>query len=487
MRAPRQEQRHVNPALFAAPQAEKAILGAMLCDDNIALELMTRMRPGDFGDDLHQRVFAGMCALIGEGKPLQRPILLGRIETKSEEDASLEPYLAALQLEAVDAGHALDYADVVREAAARRACLAGARSLERYASAVPAGASAEDIISGATDHVGARFRSLERGGKRRVHDARAAADIAMEHVRAARARGDGLAGAATGLRSLDRLTGGLPAGDVILLAGRPSMGKTTLATGICKGTAQRGNGVGYFSLEMGTAPISLRIICDMLYNSDTKVAYDNALKGRISDHEEERLAAYAERFAELPIIIDERPGLSLADIMIRARMMKRDLQAKGVDLKLLVVDHIGLVKPPRARESRNNEVQEISAGMKILAKDLDCCVLALCQLTRGPEQRDDKRPQLSDLRDSGALEQDADAVHFVFREAYYLSRKVERHDHEKESKRLTRLLECQNRMECIVAKQRNGPTATVELHADMASSAIRDLDREHSSADLLGM
>lgn len=286
-----------------------------------------------------------------------------------------------------------------------------------------------------------------------------------------------LTGVTSGLLDLDRATGGLQRRDLILLGARPSMGKTTLGTSIARFAAASGTGVGVFSLEMDNAKLTARMLSDLAHAAGHRVPYQDMIAGRMSEDQEESIAQAVERYAPLPILLDDASGLTIAEIRNRTEMMLEDAQDRGVSLGLLIIDHLGKVKPsPRYAGNKNNEVGEITEGLKSIAREFDLAVLLLSQLSRQVESREDKRPVLSDLRDSGNIEQDADAVMFLHRQAYYLER-AEPSDYDKRSEWQLELDACRHRGELAIAKQRNGPCVTIDLHIDMACSAVRNAAR----------
>jgi replicative DNA helicase len=307
-----------------------------------------------------------------------------------------------------------------------------------------------------------------------------------------------LGGVATGFRDLDNLLGGMHPSDLIILAGRPSMGKTALATNIAFNAAYAhksetdadgrkrtvdGAVVGFFSLEMSAEQLAIRIISEQ-----TEIASERMRRGTLSNEEFDRLVVASQTLHRLPIFIDDTPALTVSALRTRARRLKREH-----DLGLVVVDYLQLMdSSTRARsESRVQEIAEITRGLKTLAKELNVPVLALSQLSRAVEQREDKRPQLSDLRESGTIEQDADVVAFIFRESYYLERgePTQRQDEDEEKfaqrrmKWEERLEKTSHRADVMVAKQRHGPTGTVAMYFDGRFTRFGDLDTQHIPDD----
>ena len=310
---------------------------------------------------------------------------------------------------------------------------------------------------------------------------------------AAHKRDGKIAGVATGLRDIDTVMGGLHPSDLLILAGRPSMGKTALATNIAFNAAYDykfeinetgdkkttdGAVVGFFSLEMSWEQLAARILSEQ-----TEIASDKMRRGTLSNDEFDRLVVASQQLHRLPIFIDDTPAMSVSMLRTRARRLRRE-QGLG----LIIVDYLQLMESSGRTENRVQEIAEITRGLKTLAKELNVPVLALSQLSRAVEQREDKRPQLSDLRESGTIEQDADVVSFIFRESYYLERAepIQRHDEspDKFAERFdrweTRLNEVRHHSEVIIAKQRHGPTGSVKLFFDGMFTRFGDLDTQHT-------
>jgi len=294
-----------------------------------------------------------------------------------------------------------------------------------------------------------------------------------------------LSGLATGLQDLDRMMGGLQHSDLVILAGRPGMGKTSLATNLAYNIARAWRGdvrpdghidtvnggiVGFFSLEMSAEQLATRIISEQ-----TEIPSYRIRRGEIEPSDFDRIAAVAREMEAIPLYIDETGGLSIAQLAARARRLKRQ---RGLDL--LVIDYLQLLQGSsrRAAEGRVQEVTEITTGLKALAKELNVPILALSQLSRQVESRDDKRPQLSDLRESGSIEQDADVVLFVFREEYYLKNKEPRAGSDEHFKWQTDMEAVYGKAELIIGKQRHGPTGTVQLQFKADVTRFSDLADE---------
>jgi replicative DNA helicase len=329
---------------------------------------------------------------------------------------------------------------------------------------------------GRMDEIASHLRAGARTNTRQTF-ATAAQEALTASIEAKGRRG--LTGITTGLIDLDRATGGLQRRDLVLLGARPSMGKTTLGTSIARYAAESGVGVGFFSLEMDNAKLAARMISDITHAERARVPYQDLIAGHLTDDQEQAAALALEKYAALPILLDDASGLTIAEIRAKTETMLEDAQDRGAPLGMLIIDHLGKVKPSaRYAGNRNNEVGEITDGLKALAREYDLAVVLLSQLSRQVEQREDKRPQLSDLRDSGNIEQDADAVMFLHRPAYYLER-AEPADPDKRIDWQADLDACRNMGELAIAKQRNGPCTTIDLFIDVACSAVRNAARSY--------
>jgi replicative DNA helicase len=301
-------------------------------------------------------------------------------------------------------------------------------------------------------------------------DAAEAANRALKAMDEAERLKGRIPGTTWGFPSLDNRTLGMMPGELLILAGRPGMGKTTFGLAAAVRAARSGAGVAIFSLEMSEVSLAQRAIADLAYRPDgVKVTYFDIRRGFVHDSLRSRVTKAAEEFGSLPLIIEQEAGLTVAQVAARSRQIARTLALRGHPLKVIVIDHIGLLRASsRYAGQRVNEVSEMTASLKALAKSMGVTVLALSQLNRGVESREDKRPQLSDLRDSGSIEQDADAVFGAYRAAYYLERAAKEGDPDIQSQ----LELCKNQFEIIILKQRNGGLGTVKLGVDVACNAI---------------
>jgi replicative DNA helicase len=276
-----------------------------------------------------------------------------------------------------------------------------------------------------------------------------------------------------GVASLDQALGGWYRGQFVILAGRPGMGKSMLAQSLVLKSAQKSAGVMMFSLEMTIDELAKRGMSDLSYTADDPIPYRNASRGMDERHFDRWSRAAAE-YARLPLVIDDKRGLTISEISARARAQKNEWECVGGSLDIVVVDHLGLIRPSdRYKSNKVAEVGEISDGLATMAKELDVCVIALSQLNRGTEGRENKRPSLADLRNSGDLEQDAHVVVFAYREAYYLERLKFDDGSQQEMDRRVMLDAKRNSIEFLISKNRNGPTETVNLFCDPSCNVIR--------------
>ena len=464
-------------------EAEQALLGALLYD-NAAYERLSDLLQGrHFFEPFHQRLYSAIEDHIRKGQLAEPIVLMERFKRDPAfEDLGGLRYLADLVDRAPPAANAPEYGRVVYDLALRR-------DLIRIGGEIAAAASGDGDRS-ARDHIESAEQQLytlaETGttstGFVDFSEAlRGAVTMAAE----AYGRDGGLSGISTGLMDLDKQLGGLHPSDLLILAGRPSMGKTALATNIAFNVAKayawepqpdgsrktvNGGIVAFFSLEMSAEQLSMRILADA-----SGVSSDRLRKGEIDASEFGRVRDAAIEIQEAPLYIDATGGLSISKLAARARRLKRQ---HGLDL--VVVDYLQLVTAGEGTrsEGRVQEVSQITMGLKSLAKELGVPVIALSQLSRQVEQREDKRPQLSDLRESGSIEQDADAVMFVYRESYYLSRTEPRTGTPEHLTWQEELDQINNLAEVIIGKQRHGPIGTVKLHFNADLTKFGNLARE---------
>src|SRR6059058_1853169 len=471
------------PAFRSAPhniEAEQSLLGAILVNNDAFYRVSDFLEPKHFYEPIHQTIYETASSLVRAGK-IATPVTLKTFLPADTDlgGMTVGQYLARLAAEATTIINAQDYGRTIYELALRRDLIRIGEDMVNVAFDAPVDFAPRAQIEDAER----RLYELAESGKYDGGFQRFAQALTVAVDMAAKAfqRDGKLSGIATGLRDLDIKMGGLQPSDLIIVAGRPGMGKTALATNIAYnvGQAWRGevradghigtvNGglVGFFSLEMSAEQLATRIIAER-----TAIPSSTIRRGGINERDFEKIKDMAIELQHLPFFIDETGGLTVAQLAARARRLKRQ---KGLDL--LVIDYIQLLQGStrRANEGRVQEVTEITTGLKALAKELEVPILALSQLSRQVENRDDKRPQLSDLRESGSIEQDADVVMFVFREEYYLANKEPRPGSDLHSKWMLDMEAAHNKAEVIIGKQRHGPTGTVDLHFEAATTRFFD-------------
>jgi replicative DNA helicase len=475
------------PAFRLAPhnvEAEQALLGAILVNNDAFDRISDFLKPEHFSEELHRRIFDVASQLIRAGR-LASPITLKTHLGEHDLGGITVPqYLARLAAEATTIINAEDYGRTIHDLALRRDLILIGEDVVNAAYDAPVGVTPRDQIEEAERKLYAIAETGRyEGGFQRFSDA---LTTAVDMAAKAYERDGRLSGIATGLADLDRYMGGLQPSDLVIVAGRPGMGKTALATNIAfniarayeftpksNGTVETANGgiVGFFSLEMSAEQLATRIISEQAAVPSYKIR-----RGDINESEFQRIAEAARAMQAIPFYIDQSGGLSIAQLAARARRLKRQ---RGLDV--LVIDYLQLLGGSKTRsDSRVQEVTEITTGLKALAKDLNVPVVALSQLSRQVENRDDKRPQLSDLRESGSIEQDADVVLFVFREEYYLNNRQPREGTEEFIAWQADMEKAHGKAEIIIGKQRHGPTGTVELAFDAEMTRFSNLVREDS-------
>ncbi len=457
----------------AAPhniEAEQALLGAILVNNEACDRVSSFLEPRHFFDPLHGRVYEAASKLIMAGKRAT-PITLKTFFEREEpiaSDLTVPQYLGRLAANATTVINAEHYGRTIYDLAVRRSLIVIGEDMVNTAYDAPIDVAPSDQIEDAEQ----RLYELAETGKygSGFEPFAAALTDAIDMAANAYKRDGGLSGLASGFRDLDSRMGGLQPSDLVILAGRPSMGKTALATNIAYHVARAykseqtpdgsdkvvdGAVVGFFSLEMSSEQLATRIISEQ-----AGIPSERIRRGRIERHEFDRLVEVSQELQTLPLFIDQTGGISVAQLAARARRLKRQ---RG--LGLIVVDYLQLLtgSSRRASEGRVQEVTEITTGLKALAKELNVPILALSQLSRQVEQRDDKRPQLSDLRESGSIEQDADVVMFVFREEYYVERRQPREGSPEHLTWQDEMASVEGLAEVIIGKQRHGPTGTVRL------------------------
>jgi replicative DNA helicase len=469
---------NIDRAAVSSIELEQEILGAVLVT-NSALEIIEReVSAEDFSEPLHGQLFETFANVRDMHGVITPSLVIASMGGDASaiilEGVTLGQYVARIAAAACFPGNAKAYAKQIREFSDRRKILA---TTETLSIGIQGNQPAADIAGAGIELLDGIATRASAGSTPQV-SLREANDKSLARMQYGMQNPGKLAGISTGIRGIDSKTGGLKGGELLILAGRPGMGKTALALCIARATAALGKPTYFQSLEMGDVSLSDRNLADVAFDVRRPIPYYDIANGHLNDAQAERIIEAARIQRNIPLQIDPAPGLTVSQIATRVRRHRQNLERKGLSLGPVIVDHMHIVAASkRYSGNRTNEVGEISAALKALAKELDVPVIALAQLSRGVENRDDKRPTMADLRDSGSIEQDADAIIFVYREAYYLERSTGANA-EQEAARIDRLVDAKDQLEAIVAKQRNGPTGTVKLFCDIACNAVRDLGGE---------
>jgi replicative DNA helicase len=462
------------PAALSSPELEQGLLGAIL-NSNAVFDIIEPMVSAeDFAEPLHAQLLQTIADTRESGGLVTLPLVIAAMGGYGAglvaKGMTARQYAARLAAEAVTIREAAAYAKQIREFANRRKILAAA---EMMLAGVHGNQPSADTAGAGIDVLDDIAVKAAAGSTPQI-TLREANEQSLARMQFGMQNPGKLAGISWGLAGLNAKTGGLKRGEMTVLAGRPGMGKTALALCVARATSAASEPTLFFSLEMGGVSLSDRQLADVAFDHRNQIPYYDIANGAVSNAQAERLIEAARLQRDWPLTIDPAPGLTVSQITARARKHKQTLERQGKRLGPVIVDHMHIVRPSnRYSGARVNEVGEISAALKGLAKELDVPVIALAQLSRALETRDDKRPTMADLRDSGSIEQDADAIIFVYREAYYLERSTGA-TKEQEAARVDRLLDAKDKLEAIIAKQRNGPTCTVHLFCNIACNAVRD-------------
>ncbi|MBT6122317.1 MAG: replicative DNA helicase [Candidatus Puniceispirillum sp.] len=460
--------------------AEQNLLGALLLDNSVMERIDDRLRDEHFYDPLHGRIFKTITRMTERGQ-LANPVTLKSFFTGSDDfpDMDAQEYLTDLADGVISISQAPDYAHTIHEAHLRRELILISDQVITDAIQPEVDTPASTQIETAEAHL---FRLAENDTAStglRGFDTIIAASVNQADL--ARKNDGHLSGASTGLTDLNNLLGGLQRSDLIILAGRPAMGKTALATNIAFHAAtttksgEVSSPVAFFSLEMAAEQLGTRILSER-----ARVDSESIRRGKLDSQEFDQLVSASTEISSAPFFIDDTPSLSVSQLASRARRLKRT-----TGLGVIVVDYLQLLTAQLGVRSENRvqEISNISRTLKAIAKELDVPVLALSQLSRAVEMREDKRPNLSDLRESGSIEQDADVVMFVYREEYYLNKREPEQKMEesvdtfniRHADWLSKMQSAENKAEIIVAKQRHGPTGSVNVHFEKRFTHFTDL------------
>jgi replicative DNA helicase len=454
----------LNISLYSA-DSEHALLGALILDNSLLDNIPDYFSSVCFATELHSKIFDAICKIINAGN-VADPITL-KAYLRSEEvfqSANGHVYLLDLVQSVIGISNVATYAHLIYDLYLRRKivligdkCICRARTINPDESAIGVIESAEKDLYDLANGVS--------GGSRLIPFS----DALAESIRAAALafkRDSHIVGVTSGFKLMDKWLGGFHNSDLLIIAGRPSMGKTALATNLSFNAAKaklqnksEGAGVAFFSLEMSSEQLATRIL-----SSEASIPSDKIRRGEIPKESFDKFVRISQELEMLQLYIDDTPNITVNQIRNRARKLKRQS-----NIGMIVIDYLQLIEPSSGKkgfENRTQEISEITRALKGLAKELNVPVIALSQLSRAVEQRDDKKPQLADLRESGTIEQDADVVMFVFREEYYKARKEPRESTPEHAKWSAEMEQIYNRAEVIIAKQRHGPIGIVRLYFD---------------------
>ena len=450
-------------------EAEQSIIGSILISNEIFDEINTLVSSKNFYDPMHQRIFSAIEKLIYSGM-LANPITLKNYFENDEDKINIPEYLIKITKFSTSNRQAIEYSKIVYDLYVKRELIKLSEEIIDSAKLNDIDKNSQTIIENSEKSL---FDLAEKGSfSNTIVKFDEALKLTIDMATTAYKNDEGIVGVPTGLRDLDEKLGGLHKSDLLIIAGRPSMGKTALATNIAFNAAKKfqndgkKTSVAFFSLEMSAEQLSTRILAEQ-----SRIKSNDIRRGRISEDQFDKFIESSKDNSELPLYIDETPAISIAALSNRARRMKR---IYGLDL--IVVDYIQLMTAVNSRrDGRVQEISEITQGLKALAKELSVPVLALSQLSRAVEQRDNNKPLLADLRESGSIEQDADVVMFVYREAYYLERKEPRPATVEYAEWQAKMSEVSNMAEIIVGKQRHGPTGNVFLEFEPHFTKFKDI------------
>ena len=449
-------------------EAEQAVIGSILVSNDIFDEINTIISSINFYDPMHQKIFEAIENLIYKGM-LANPITLKNYFEEEKDDINVPEYLVKITKFSTSVRQALEYSKIIYDMFVRRELIKISEQTIDSAKVNDLDTNGQSIIESSEKLL---FDLAEKGS---FNSSLVKFDEAMkqtiEMASAAFKNEEGIVGVPTGLRDLDDKLGGLHQSDLIIIAGRPSMGKTSLATNIAFNAAQKlqesgkKSSIAFFSLEMSSEQLSTRIISEQ-----SRISSNDIRRGRISDDQFDKFLETSKNISELPLYIDETPAISIAALSNRARRIKRLF---GLDM--IVVDYIQLMRGTTFnKDGRVQEISQITQGLKAIAKELSVPVVALSQLSRQVEQRDDHKPQLADLRESGSIEQDADVVMFVYREGYYLQRKEPREATVEHAEWQAKMNEVAHLAQIIIGKQRHGPIGNVTLEFEERFTKFKD-------------
>ena len=449
-------------------EAEQSVIGSILLNNEIFDEINIFIISKNFYDPMHQKIFSAIEKLIYSGM-LANPITLKNYFENEKDELNVPDYLVKITKFSTSSRQAIEYSKLIYDLYVKRELIKISENIIDTAKLNDLDNDGKSIIENFEKSL---FDLAEKGSFRSsLVKFDEAMKMTIEMASSAYKNEEGIVGVPTGLTDLDYRLGGLHKSDLLIIAGRPSMGKTALATNIAFNAAKkiqndgRKSTIAFFSLEMSSEQLSTRVLAEQ-----SRIKSNDIRTGKISEEQFDKFIETSKNISELPLYIDETPAISIAALSNRARRIKR---LYGLDM--VVVDYIQLMKASNFREGRVQEISEITQGLKALAKELSVPVLALSQLSRAVEHRDDKKPQLSDLRESGSIEQDADVVMFVYREAYYLQGKEPRPATVEHAEWQAKMNDISHLAEIIIGKQRHGPTGNVMLEFEAMFTKFKDL------------
>ena len=449
-------------------ESEQSVIGSILLNNEIFDEINLLITSKNFYDPMHQKIFAAIEKLIYSGM-LANPITLKNYFENEKDELNVPNYLVKITKFSTSSRQAIEYSKLIYDLYVKRELIKISENIIDTAKLNDLDNDGKSIIENFEKSL---FDLAEKGSfSSSLVKFDEAMKMTIEMASSAYKNEEGIVGVPTGLTDLDYRLGGLHKSDLLIIAGRPSMGKTALATNIAFNAAKkiqndgRKSTIAFFSLEMSSEQLSTRILAEQ-----SRIKSNDIRTGKISEEQFDKFIETSKNISELPLYIDETPAISIAALSNRARRIKR---LYGLDM--VVVDYIQLMKASNFREGRVQEISEITQGLKALAKELSVPVLALSQLSRAVEHRDDKKPQLSDLRESGSIEQDADVVMFVYREAYYLQGKEPRPATVEHAEWQAKMNDISHLAEIIIGKQRHGPTGNVMLEFEAMFTKFKDL------------
>ena len=449
-------------------EAEQSVIGSILLSNEIFDEISIIISNKNFYDPMHKKIFGAIEKLIHSGM-LANPITLKNYFENEKDELNVPEYLVKITKFSTSSRQAIEYSKLIYDLYVKRELVKISESVIDAAKLNDLDNDGQKIIE---NYEKSLFDLAEKGSfSSNIVKFDEALRQTIEMAQIAYKNEEGIVGVPTGLTDLDDRLGGLHKSDLVIIAGRPSMGKTALATNIAFHAAKKMNDEGkkssiaFFSLEMSSEQLSTRILAEQ-----SRIKSNDIRRGRISDEQFDKFIEASKNITELPLYIDETPAISIAALSNRARRIKRKY---GLDM--VVIDYIQLMSASNFKDGRVQEISQITQGLKALAKELSVPVLALSQLSRAVEQRDQKKPQLSDLRESGSIEQDADVVMFVYREAYYLEKQEPRPATVEHAEWQAKMNEVSNLAEIIIGKQRHGPTGNVMLEFEAMFTKFKDI------------